>query len=58
MRDEQDMIEDDIIDLVYFARIDWADAWALSNRQRQRIAKRISKYKKAESGSTQQILGE
>lgn len=58
MRLEQDMIEDDIIDIVYFARISWYDAWTLSNKQRLRIAKRILKHKQAESGSKEQILGE
>ena len=51
------MIEDEIIDLVYFARIGWADAWTLSQYQRYRIGKRISKYKRMEAGAPE-MLGE
>ena len=51
LKDDQLRIEDDIIDLVYFARIDWASSWSLSHHQRERIAKRISKYKRQEVGA-------
>jgi hypothetical protein len=52
---EQLMIEDDIIDLVYFARVSWSDAWGMCHRQRERVATRIAKYKKIESGAPEQL---
>lgn len=53
------MIEDSIIDIVYFARISWAEAWTLSAVQRDKVATRIMKYKKIESGNKdKQILGD
>jgi hypothetical protein len=57
LKDEQLSIEDEITDLVYFARIDWTAAWGMSHYQRQRIAKRVSKYRRIESGAPE-LLGE
>ena len=50
-------IEDEIIDLVYFARINWIDAWGISQKQRARIARRVARYKQMESGAPE-MLGE
>jgi len=48
-------LEDDIIDLVYFARISWEDAWSLSLLQRNKIVKRINKHRRDESGGPEQL---
>jgi hypothetical protein len=48
-----------VIDIVYFARISWSEAWTLSFLQREKIAKKVTKYMKAKYGSKEkQILGE